>query len=161
MSYPTWYNNTDNNTRNILWIKSKTKNSPSSINLKTERLTPMSLPHRLKITVITSLLISISRKGRCLALADSTRRISCRIFTVIILGKISRSRAGNVKHKVPERELFLPSYIHTLGTPNAYCNCSKSLILKGLRLGRGPLAAIKCLYSMSYACQAFNSKYFR
>ena len=138
MSYPTWYNNTNNNTRNILWIKSKTKNSPSSINLKTERLTPMSLPHRLKITVITSLLISISRKGRCLALADSTRRISYRIFTAIILGKISRSRAGNVKKKVPERELFFTlrlarQLLCDVGTVTALANTPKLLHSNDLR----------------------------
>ena len=65
------------------------------------------------------------------------------------------------RKKFPKGSFFLPSYIHTLGTPNAYCNCSKSLILKGLHLGPGPLRALKCLYSTSYACQAFNSKYFK
>jgi hypothetical protein len=74
--------------------------------------------------------------------------------------------AGNVKKKVPERELFFTlrlarQLLCNVGTPDAYCDRSKSLILKGLRLGRGPLAALNCLYSMSYACQAFNSKYFR
>ena len=47
-----------------------------------------------------------------------------------------------------------------VGTPNAYRDRSKSLIIRGLQLGRGPLAALKCLYSTSYVCQAFNSKSF-